>query len=132
MLWLLLIALLILVAVGALAFFASRRSLTTDADEHKEIPSDCCGAHEVCERDSLLSKTNQIIYFDDEELDAFSGKDAATYTIEEQKQLEEVFLTLRESDVAGWLRSLQLRNIALPDELKEQALLIVRERRHLL
>ena len=61
-----------------------------------------------------------------------SGKDAATYTIEEQKQLEEVFLTLRESDVAGWLRSLQLRNIALPDELKEQALLIVRERRHLL
>lgn len=132
MLWLLLIALLILVAVGALAFFASRRSLTTDADEHKEIPSDCCGAHEVCERDSLLSKTNQIIYFDDDELDVFSGKDAATYTIEEQKQLEEVFLTLRESDVAGWLRSLQLRNIALPDELKEQALLIVRERRHLL
>ena len=132
MLWLLLIALLILVAVGALAFFASRRSLTTDADEHKEIPSDCCGAHEVCERDSLLSKTNQIIYFDDEELDVLSGKDAATYTIEEQKQLEEVYLTLRESDVAGWLRSLQLRNIALPDELKEQALLIVRERRHLL
>ena len=132
MLWLLLIALLILVAVGALAFFASRRSLTTDADEHKEIPSDCCGAHEVCERDSLLSKTNQIIYFDDEELDSLSGKDAATYTIEEEKQLEEVFLTLRESDVAGWLRSLQLRNIALPDELKEQALLIVRERRHLL
>ena len=132
MLWLLLIALLILVAVGALAFFASRRSLTTDADEHQEIPSDCCGAHEVCERDSLLSKTNQIIYFDDEELDVLSGKDAATYTIEEQKQLEEVFLTLRESDVAGWLRSLQLRNIALPDELKEQALLIVRERRHLL
>ena len=132
MLWLLLIALLILVAVGALAFFASRRSLKTDADEHKEIPSDCCGAHEVCERDSLLSKTNQIIYFDDEELDSLSGKDAATYTIEEQKQLEEVFLTLRESDVAGWLRSLQLRNIALPDELKEQALLIVRERRHLL
>ncbi|MGM9818589.1 MAG: phospholipase [Paludibacteraceae bacterium] len=132
MLWLLLIALLILVAVGALAFFVSRRSLTTDADEHKEIPSDCCGAHEVCERDSLLSKTNQIIYFDDEELDTLSGKDAATYTIEEQKQLEEVFLTLRESDVAGWLRSLQLRNIALPDELKEQALLIVRERRHLI
>ena len=132
MLWLLLIALLILVAVGALAFFASRRSLTTDADEHKEISSDCCGAHEVCERDSLLSKTNQIIYFDDEELDVLSGKDAATYTIEEQKQLEEVFLTLRESDVTGWLRSLQLRNIALPDELKEQALLIVRERRHLL
>ena len=123
MLWLLLIALLILVAVGTLAFFVSRRSLTTDADEHKEIPSDCCGAHEVCERDSLLSKTNQIIYFDDEELDVLSGKDAATYTIEEQKQLEEVLLTLR---------SLQSRNIALPDELKEQALLIVRERRHLL
>ena len=114
MLWLLLIALLILVAVGTLAFFVSRRSLTTDADEHKEIPSDCCGAHEVCERDSLLSKTNQIIYFDDEELDVLSGKDAATYTIEEQKQLAEVCLPLCVSGVPGWLRSFRLGDIALP------------------
>ena len=130
MLWLLLIAVTVLVAVGGVAYVVSHRSL--DAEEEREIPSDCCGAHEVCERDSLLSKTNQIVYFDDEELDAFAGKSLADYTESEYRQIEEVFLTLRESDVAGWLRSLQLRNIELPEDLKEQALLIVRERRHLL
>lgn len=130
MLWLLLIAVTVLVAVGGVAYVVSRRS--SDAEEEREIPSDCCGAHEVCERDSLLSKTNQIVYFDDEELDAFAGKSWTDYTESEYRQIEEVFLTLRESDVAGWLRSLQLRNIELPEDLKEQALLIVRERRHLL
>ena len=39
-----------------------------------EIPDDCCGAHEVCERDSLLSKTDEIVYFDDEELDRLKGE----------------------------------------------------------
>ena len=43
--------------------------------------------------------------------------------------LNDVFYTLREQDVAGWLRSLQLRDIALPDELRDEALLIVSERR---
>ena len=130
MLWLLLIAVAVLVVVGGVAYVVSRRS--SDTEEERAIPSDCCGAHEVCERDSLLSKTNQIIYFDDEELDAFVGKSSLDYTESEYRQIEEVFLTLRESDVAGWLRSLQLRNIELPEDLKEQALLIVRERRHLL
>lgn len=130
MLLLLLIAVIVLVIVGGVAYVVSRRS--SDTEEERAIPSDCCGAHEVCERDSLLSKTNQIVYFEDEELDAFAGKSLADYTESEYRQIEEVFLTLRESDVAGWLRSLQLRNIELPEDLKEQALLIVRERRHLL
>lgn len=130
MLWLLLIAVAVLVVVGGVAYVVSRRS--SDVDDGREVPSDCCGAHEVCERDSLLSKTNQIVYFDDEELDVFAGKSSLDYTESEYRQIEEVFLTLRESDVAGWLRSLQLRNIELPEDLKEQALLIVRERRHLL
>ena len=45
-----------------------------------EIPDDCCGAHEVCERDSLLSKTDEIVYFDDEELDKLKGKKLESYT----------------------------------------------------
>ncbi len=131
MLWLLIGGLAVLVAVGAVAFAVTHWS-KAEPEPEREIPSDCCGAHEVCERDSLLSKTNKVVYFDDEELDAFAGIAAANYTAAQYRQIEEVFLTLRESDVAGWLRSLQLRGIELPDELKEEALLIVRERRHLL
>ncbi len=131
MLWLLIGGLVVLAAVGAVAFAVTHWS-KSEPEPEREIPSDCCGAHEVCERDSLLSKTNKVVYFDDEELDAFAGIAATDYTAAQYRQIEEVFLTLRESDVAGWLRSLQLRGIELPDELKEEALLIVRERRHLL
>jgi hypothetical protein len=34
---------------------------------------------------------------------------------------------MRESDVVGWLKSLQLRNIELPEQLRDEALLIVQE-----
>ena len=49
-----------------------------------------------------------------------------------KKQIEsvsEVFYSMHENDVASWLRSLQLRNIQLPDFLREEALMIVAERR---
>ena len=83
----------------------------------------------MCERDSLLTKTTKIEYYDDEELDALAGITPDDYTESQIKQLEDVFYTLREKDVAGWLRSLQTRNIQLPEELREEALLIVSERR---
>lgn len=95
-----------------------------------EIPDDCCGAHEVCERDSLLSKTDEIVYFDDEELDMLAYRDPVDFSEKEIEVLGNVFYTLREQDVAGWLRSLQLRHITLPDEMREEALLIVSERRN--
>ncbi|MBR4971111.1 MAG: DUF1015 family protein, partial [Paludibacteraceae bacterium] len=40
-----------------------------------------------------------------------------------------VFYTLKEFDVAGWLKSLQLRGVELPEKIKEEALLIISERR---
>ena len=94
-----------------------------------EIADDCCGSHAVCERDSLLSQTDQIIYFDDEELDTLRGIPCEEFTNEQTAMLENVFYTLREQDVSGWIRSLQLRNIDLPIDIRDQALLIVAERR---
>lgn len=95
----------------------------------KKIAADCCGSHAVCERDSLLSNTDRIVYFDDEELDSLSGILASDFTAEQIGMIEEIFYSLREQDVAGWIRSLQLRNINLPDDIRDQALLIVSERR---
>ncbi len=90
---------------------------------------ECCGQHLVCERDSLLTQGPEVEYYDDEELDVLSGVNPADYTKEQVDMLQGVFYTLRESDVAGWVRSLQMRNIALTPELRDEALLIVRERR---
>lgn len=99
--------------------------------EPKELTEECCGQHETCEKDSLLAAVSKAIeYYDDEELDRFKGVEADAYSEEEVDEFREVLYTLQETDVAGWIRSLQLRNVNLPDALKDEAFLIVGERRH--
>lgn len=100
-------------------------------DSTNEIDDGCCGEHLVCERETLLQTNAEIVYYDDEELDALAGIDPDDYTPEQRAAIEQVFRTLQERDVPGWCRSIQLRNIALPPDIREEALFIVRERRHL-
>ena len=105
--------------------------------EINELPSiqqvenmECCGQHEVCEKDSLLAAVSkEIEYYNDEELDRFRGTDSDGYNPDEIEEFREVLYTMRTDEVAGWVRSLQLRDVALPDELKDEILLIVGERR---
>lgn len=106
-----------------------RKKETTEVEINFEMDEECCGAHDTCDKDSLLNADAVIVYYDDEELDKLRGIDPSAFTAEQEKQVADIFYTLRESDVAGWLRSLQLRGVELPSEIKEEALLIVRERR---
>lgn len=82
----------------------------------------CCGLHEVCEKESLLS-AEDIEYYEDEELDRFRGR--TSYTEEEVEEFREVLYTMRTDEVAGWMRSLELRQVNLPDELKDEVYLII-------
>lgn len=92
--------------------------------------SECCGMHITCERDSLLaSVSDDIVYYDDEELDAFRGRTSDSYSDAETEQFRDILLTLLPEDIAGWARSLQLRQIELPDAVREELLMIVAERR---
>ena len=93
------------------------------------VDDECCGRHAVCERESLLTTKPEIIYYEDEELDRLVGVPEEDYNEQDLLDFNEVFTTLQPQDVAGWLRSLQLRNIAIPEALKEEALMIVAERR---
>ena len=89
---------------------------------------ECCGQHEVCEKESLLAAiSKQIEYYEDEELDRFRGQTA--YSEEEVEEFREVLYTMRSDEVAGWVRSLELRQINLPNEIKDEVLLIIEERR---
>lgn len=101
----------------------------SDAAKPSARPEGCCGEHLVCEKETLLQTNAAIEYYDDEELDALAGIDPADYSPDQIEAVRAVFTSLQESDVAGWCRSLQLRNIALPSDIREEALLIVRERR---
>ena len=89
----------------------------------------CCGEHLVCERETLLQTNAKVEYYDDEELDTLIGIPAEQYTQEQYQMIREVFDTLQAKDVPGWVRSIQLRNIQLPLDIREEALLIVVERR---
>lgn len=100
---------------------------TLPSEEDDEV---CCGMHMTCEKDSLLADVSSTIeYFDDEELDRFAGRDADGYTPEEIEEFRDVLLTLLPADIAPWARSVQLRGITLPAEVREELLMIVAEAR---
>ena len=112
----------------------NERPLTdNEASNSREAASDpddgCCGEHLVCERETLLQTNAKVEYYDDEELDTLIGIPAEEYTEEQYQMIREVFNTLQAKDVPGWVRSIQLRNIQLPLDIREEALLIVIERR---
>ena len=130
--------LLLLGVVAAIAGYFRNKNLQgmLERGEISEMPEpvivdgECCGQHEMCERDSLIAAVSKKVeYYDDEELDRFHGLEENEYKENEVDEFREVLYTLREVEVAGWLRSLQLRDICLPDVLKDEAFLIVGERR---
>lgn len=125
------LAILLIAGAGFLMLFTAlnRKKNREEVEVNFEMDEECCGAHEVCTKDSLLNPDCEIIYYDDDELDELAGITPSSYTENQRNLLTEVFYTLRESDVAGWLRSLQLRKIELPEDIKDEALMIVRERR---
>jgi hypothetical protein len=135
--WYLVSGIIILGIVTAITgFFGSYRRRLPENDSTEDagntvIPAECCGQHEVCERDSLFNTANEKIdYYDDEELDVYRGTAPNEYKDMEIETFREVLYTLRETEVAGWLRSLQRRDINLPEQLKDEALLIIEERRN--
>ncbi len=131
-----LIILAALVAVGLPLYLLYRRDLRRwggpDMPQVSQpaTPTECCGQHEVCERDLLIADASlPIEYFDDEELDRFAGRDADAYDDTEIGEFREVLLTLRPDEVAPWGRSIQLRGISLPAAVRDEFILLVSEQR---
>lgn len=101
-----------------------------EAPEVVDVDSECCGQHQICEKESLLAAVSkQIEYYDDEELDRFRGRPSDQYEEEEIEEFRDILYSMKDDEVAGWSRSLQLRGVELPDELKDELFLIVGERR---
>lgn len=137
--WILIIGLLVLAIVAMTAGYIRNRNIQkkmekgelNDFPDIVEADAECCGQHEICEKDSLLAAVStQIEYYDDEDLDEYIGKDPDSYYPYRVDQFRDIFYTMQDVDVAGWVRSLQLRGINLPTELKDEIFLIIGERRH--
>lgn len=127
-----LILLSVIVGGGGLLYIHHRLTFRPDepADSPEAQPEAapgqvCCGQHLVCEKG--LPKTDEIIYYDDEELDAYAGRDPRAYTEAETEEFRDVLLTLLPSDIAGWAQSLRLRGIALPPAVDQELMLVLSE-----
>ena len=124
----------VLIAVGLLLFYIDRRkphhghSAASSAPENSEEEKKdevCCGLHAVCEKKYSVKAGATPEYYDDEELDVLSGRDPSTFTADEIEQLREVVLTLRPEDAWGWSRSLEMRHIELPAEIRDELLILL-------
>lgn len=131
-----LILLAALVGTGLVLYLTHHPDSPTSEKEEPEAGQteaggeECCGLHMTCERDSLLAAVSpEIVYYDDEELDRFAGRLPQSYTPAEADEFRDILLSMRPDDIAGWYRSLQLRGVPLPADVREELLLIVAEER---
>ena len=88
---------------------------------------ECCGEHEVCEKGKIKrALRTDIEYFDDEELDRFRGTASDEYDDDAVEEFREVLYTMDPREVDDWLKSLELREVALPNALKDEVFMLLR------
>ncbi|MDE6022441.1 MAG: phospholipase [Muribaculaceae bacterium] len=97
----------------------------TEDGRRKTDNSICCGLHAICEKTGQINEPP--IYYDDEELDRFAGREADDYSDAETEEFRDVLLTLLPSDAPGWAVSLEKRRINLPSDLKPELDLLLSE-----
>ena len=99
----------------------------SEAESLAEEEEECCGEHEVCEKGKIKrALRTDIEYFDDEELDRFRGTAPDEYDDEAVEEFREVLYTMDPREVDDWLKSLELREVALPDALKDEVFMLLR------
>lgn len=88
----------------------------------------CSGDSDRCLHDCMMeAATAAAEYYDDEELDAFAGRSADGYTDDEAELFRDVMLTMQPREVVSWRHSLERRGVELPDQIRDELLMIVGE-----
>ena len=99
---------------------------TPEPEASTDDEEECCGEHEVCEKGKIKrALRTDIEYFDDEELDRFRGTAPDEYDDEAVEEFREVLYTMDPREVDDWLKSLELREVALPDALKDEVFMLL-------
>ena len=126
------ILLLALVALGLLAALLGMLSRKTENNEPEVVQADaascatCNGEDERCEQECMLEAAVKAIeYYDDEELDQYRGRPSDGYTDSEAEEFADVLYTMKPEEVKGWNRSLILRQINLPNQLKDEVIMMM-------
>lgn len=124
------VLLLSLLALGLLAAVWSRFSSSavgeSDAIVTRPTCATCNGEDTRCEQECMMeAATREVEYYDDEELDRYRGRPSDCYTDAEADDFRDVLMSMPQSDAKGWNRSLILRGINVPDQIKDELLLMI-------
>ena len=128
------IALTALFILGLLAAIVQK---TADKETDGEAPvspaqdcGTCDGNNTKCEQTCMLeASVKEIEYFDDEELDVYRDRPSDGYSEAEAEQFADILYTMKPEEVAAWNRSLILRGINIPDQIKDEVLLLLSDDR---
>lgn len=124
----LIIALVLLGSITAIFTLVSNKKGEEAPITEGVTCSTCNGENSKCEQECMMeAATKDIEYYDDEELDSFKGRPSDSYTDEETEMFSEVLYTMKPEEVASWNRSLILRGINLPNQLKDEVIAFLGE-----
>ena len=125
------------IGIGALIVLALFAAITTLFTKKKEgepdvvMPtsgdcSSCGGTDDECEQVCMMeAATREIEYYDDEELDRFRGRQSNQYTDEEAEEFANILYTMQPQEAKGWNRSLILREINVPNQIKDELITMI-------
>ncbi len=125
------------ISIGALIVLALFAAITTLFTKKKEgepdvvMPtsgdcSSCDGTDDKCEQVCMMeAATREIEYYDDEELDRFRGRQSNQYTDEEAEEFANILYTMQPQEAKGWNRSLILREINVPNQIKDELITMI-------
>lgn len=103
----------------------------SDANPAQGCADEACGIRSICPSEQILVSQckREVIYYDDEELDGFAGRDADGYTAEEEEQWRDVLYTLQPGDLLGWGQSIKHRGLIMPASIQAEFLQLAAENR---
>ena len=125
------------IGIGALIVLALFAAITTLFTKKREgepdvvMPSSgdcssCDGTDDKCEQVCMMeAATREIEYYDDEELDRFRGRQSNQYTDEEAEEFANILYTMQPQEAKGWNRSLILREINVPNQIKDELITMI-------
>ena len=126
-----LIGILVIVGMGVIVGASTliSRHNSTEPDVVAPTAGDCAtcsGINDDCEQTCMMeAATKEVEYYDDEELDRFKGKESSEYTDDEAEEFSEVLYTMRPDEAKGWNRSLLLRGINVPNQIKDDLITMI-------
>lgn len=127
-----LLGFLALIALGLVVGLASVLTRKGN-DDDVVVPASgdcysCNGGDPTCEQVCMMeAATKPIEYYDDEELDRFIGRASEDYTSEEAEEFMDVMQTMHPDEVKDWNRSLILRGINVPNQIKDDLIAMIQD-----